>query len=182
MGMRRTLGYHLVKSGYGLWLPGDDRGHWSDAWDEQIGYVEPHTLHAGDPVRRRMAAERMKHPAVGLTDRMITAIAAALGELVDRSDGGLRIAAAAIEPTHMHLQLTYTGRDIDVTAMWIADQTTKAVHRATDHSGPVWCKGRWRSFIFDADRWKRTTEYIRRHNRRAGRRDDPYPWITPLSM
>ncbi len=49
--MPRTIGYHLVKSGYGLWLPGDTRGHWSSAWDEQIGFFEPHHLHAGDPVR-----------------------------------------------------------------------------------------------------------------------------------
>ena len=44
-----TLGYHWVKSCFGLWLPGDDRGHWSEAWDDQIGFIEPHTLHDGDP-------------------------------------------------------------------------------------------------------------------------------------
>jgi len=49
--MPRTLGYHYVKSGYGLWLPGDDRGSWSQACDEQIGFTEPHTLNPGDPVR-----------------------------------------------------------------------------------------------------------------------------------
>jgi len=44
--MPNTLGYHIVKSCYGLWLPGDDRGHWSEACDEQIGFTEPHTLDA----------------------------------------------------------------------------------------------------------------------------------------
>ena len=39
--MPRTLGYHYVKSAYGLWLPGDVRGSWSEAWDEQIGYLDP---------------------------------------------------------------------------------------------------------------------------------------------
>ena len=58
--MLRTIGFHIVISGYGLWLPGDERGHWSDAWDEELGFVEPHTLHAGDPVRKRMAEERQK--------------------------------------------------------------------------------------------------------------------------
>jgi hypothetical protein len=57
--MPRTIGYHLVKSAYGLWLPGDDRGSWSDAWDDQIGYYEPHALHDGDPIRLRMAEERL---------------------------------------------------------------------------------------------------------------------------
>ena len=51
--MRQTLGYHIVISGYGLWLPGDERGHWSEAWDAELGFIEPHALHAGDPVRKR---------------------------------------------------------------------------------------------------------------------------------
>ncbi|MDY7107054.1 MAG: hypothetical protein SYC29_00300, partial [Planctomycetota bacterium] len=38
---RRTIGYHLVKSAYGQWLPGDEAGHWSTAWDERIGYLHP---------------------------------------------------------------------------------------------------------------------------------------------
>lgn len=180
--MARTRGYHLVKSGYGLWLPGDDRGHWSDSWDERIGYTQPHTLHTGDPTRKRMAKERMIHPPVRFNKAMIAVIAEVLGDLIVRSAGGLRISAAAIEPTHVHLLLPCTGRDIDATAKWIADQTTKAVHRVTDHDGPVWCKGRWRSFIFDTDRWNRTAQYVRRHNRRAGLPDDPYPWISPAVM
>jgi hypothetical protein len=65
--MGNTIGYHFVKSAYGLWLPGDERGSWSDAWDDQIGYCEPHTLHDGDPVRLRMAEERLKHPPVRFT-------------------------------------------------------------------------------------------------------------------
>jgi hypothetical protein len=27
--MPNTIGYHIVKTGYGLWLPGDERGSWS---------------------------------------------------------------------------------------------------------------------------------------------------------
>ncbi|HYO24766.1 MAG TPA: hypothetical protein VEQ85_07435 [Lacipirellulaceae bacterium] len=77
--MPRTLGYHLVKSAFGQWLPGDQRGHWSTAWDEEIGYVAPHPLHAGDPVRKRMAEERMKHPPTVLTPPMTAAIADAAG-------------------------------------------------------------------------------------------------------
>ncbi len=81
--MPRTIGYHVVKSGYGLWLPGDERGSWSQAWDAKIGFIEPHTLHRGDPVRLRMAQERMIHPPVRLTDAMIEAVAGALALCVD---------------------------------------------------------------------------------------------------
>jgi len=175
--MRRTLGFHLVKSCYGLWLPGDERGHWSSAWDDQIGYIEPHMLHDGDPVRLRMAEERMKHPPTVLDEPMTCAIAEALDHCVHQSNGDLSIAAAAIHVTHMHLLLPYSARDIDRTAKWIADQTTKAVHRRTRHQGPVWGKGKWRVFVFDMDHWRNALRYIEQHNVRKGLPERPYAWL-----
>lgn len=180
--MALPLGYHIVKSCYGLWLPGDDRGSWSDAWDEKIGYFEPHTLHIGDPVRNRMAQERMKHAPVQLTESMIETIARAIGNCVEKSDGGLTIAAATIQQTHMHLLIPYSGRDIENTSKWIADLSTKAVHRETDHDGPVWSKGKWRSFVYQTSYWRHAGEYIRQHNVRAGLAADPYMFIDSSTL
>jgi hypothetical protein len=174
--MANTLGFHVVISGFGLWLPGDDRGHWSDAWDAQIGYHQPHTLHEGDPVRRRMAAERMRHDPVRLDPAMQRIVAETVGRCV--ADSAWDIAAASIEATHTHLLLTYSPRDIDHTVKWIKDRCTKAIHTATPHGGPVWCKGRWRSYIFDERVRHNTLRYIERHNVRRGVGPRPYPWIT----
>jgi REP element-mobilizing transposase RayT len=174
--MGRTLGYHLVKSCYGLWLPGDDRGHWSSAWDEQIGFFWPHHLNTGDPVRKRMAMELMKHPPTKLTSAMIEAVASAVGECVKNSDW--RIVAAAIEETHMHLLMTYTTRDVDNTAKWIAQQITKGVHKNTPFTGPVWCDGKWLGFIFEESHWETTRQYIDRHNVRRGLPVRPWSWIS----
>ena len=173
-------GFHIVKSGYGLWLPGDNRGSWSAAWDKKIGYYEPHMLHSGDPVRHRMAEERMKHDPVRLTDEMVTVLENALGECVAKSAGGLRIVAASIESTHMHLLIPFSNRNIDNTAKWIADQTTKAVHRNTAHTGPIWCKGKWRSYIFEESQWENIWEYIEQHNIRHGRNARPYSFLMDL--
>ena len=176
--MARTLGYHYVKSAYGLWLPGDERGSWSAAWDEEIGFIEPHTLHPGDPVRLRMAEERMKHPPVRLTDAMLAAVAEAIAECVAKSAGGLAVAAAAIDSTHTHLLIRYSGRDIEITVKWLADQTTKAVHRRTRHGGPVWCKGKWCSYVFESAYWDNIREYIERHTVCRGRAPRPYAFLT----
>jgi len=175
--MPNTLGYHFVKSTYGQWLPGDDRGHWSEAWDAQIGFVEPHMLHPGDPVRRRMAEERMKHAPVWMSDDMILAVADAIGECVGKSNGGLAVAAATIVSTHMHLLIPYSGRDIDRTTKWLADQTTKAVHRGTGHTGPVWCKGKWRTYVFEQSHWENARQYIERHNLEHGLAVQPDAFI-----
>jgi REP element-mobilizing transposase RayT len=178
--MARTLGYHIVIPGYGLWLPGDERGHWPEAWDGELGFVEPHTLHAGDPVRRRMAGERQRHPPVKLDAAMQRAVIDALAECRDESDW--QIAAASIEPTHTHLLLTYSERDIDHTVKWIKDRTTKSVHRETAHLGSVWCKGRWRSFVFDPQIWRNTQSYIERHNTRRGTTPRPYAFVDNVDI
>ncbi len=176
--MRRTLGYHIVISGYGLWLPGDERGHWSEAWDDELGYVEPHTLHAGDPIRLRMAGERQKQPAVRLDAAMQSIVADTI--LRCRNESQWRIAAASIESTHTHLLMTYCERDVDSTVKWLKDQMTKAIHRNTPHAGPVWCKGRWCSFTFDPDVWRNTRAYIERHNTRRNVGPRPYPFIDAI--
>ena len=77
--------------------------------------------------------------------------------------------------------ITYTERDIDNTVKWLKDQMTKAIHREAKHSGPVWCKGRWRSFIFDLDVWHNTQAYIERHNVRRGVRPHPYPFVVVIT-
>ena len=164
--MVRTIGYHIVVSGYGLWLPGDDRGHWSDTWDDQIGFHEPHMLHPGDPIRKRMAEERMSHPLVKLSQEMQACVLTTLQRCEKESDW--QVAAASIEATHTHLLLTYSSRNIDNTVKWLKDQMTKAIHHDTKHQGPVWCKGKWCSFIYDEKVWNNTLKYINRHNERRG--------------
>lgn len=162
--MAQTIGYHIVISGYGLWLRGDERGHWSEAWDAEFGFVEPHILHVGDAVRRRMAQERQKFPPAKFTPRMREVLAATLERCEADSDSSF--ATTAIEATHAHLLVTRTDRDIDNVVKWLKDQTTKAIHRQTPHQRPLWCKGRWRSFIFDERIWQNTKRYIERHNER----------------
>lgn len=108
---------------------------------------------------------------------MIDAVAEAIGCCADQSDW--RVEAAAIEPTHMHLLLTYTEREINATAKWLAQQTTKNVHATTSFAGPVWCEGKWCEFIYDLRHWNSIRRYIERHNERRGLPPRPWKWITP---
>jgi REP element-mobilizing transposase RayT len=180
--MSTTLGYHVTKSTYGTWLPGDPRGSWSENWSPTRGFFGAHQLHEADARRLDIAAGRMKHPAVTLNEDMIAAIVEAILSCVQRSQGGLRIVAAAIEPTHMHLLIPDTGRDIDNTAKWIADQTTKAVHRRTAHQGPVWTKNNWCYHIDQQEHWENAILYIDDHNLRSGRGSRPYPFLSPVEL
>ncbi|MCD4726296.1 MAG: hypothetical protein K8R46_01440 [Pirellulales bacterium] len=175
--MLQTIGYHIVIVGYGLWLPGDQRGSWSTKWDEQLGLIDPHVLHPGDPVRQRMSEERMTHPPVRLDGMMVSIVVGAIVGCSRQSEWS--VAAASIEATHSHLLITYTERNIDNTIKWIKDQTTKDIHRRTQHTGPVWCKGKWRTFIFDLDVWGSARTYIEQHNVRHGLGARPYSFLNP---
>lgn len=122
-----------------------------------------------------MAMERMKFPPTRLTAEMMRIVADTVGICAAQSPW--RITAASIEATHTHLLITYSGRDIYNTTKWLADQTTKAIHRQTDFQGPVWCKGNWCSFIFDDKRWSNVKAYIERHNLRRGLAAVPFAFI-----
>jgi REP element-mobilizing transposase RayT len=109
--------------------------------------------------------------SAGLRGAVVSAIARCAAE------SEWELAAFSIEETHMHALLTYNTRSIESTLKWLAQETTKAVHRETSHNGPVWCKGRWRQFIFDESHWWNTIQYIERHNLRLGLPARPYDFI-----
>jgi hypothetical protein len=123
-----------------------------------------------------MAQERMKHPPTRFTPQIIEAVASALGECVMNSDW--QFVATAFECTHMHTLLTYTERDIDGTAKWIAQITTKSVHKTTTFTRPVWCEGKWLEFIYDHQHWDNVRRYIERHNLRRNLPAKPWDWIS----
>ena len=158
--MGRTIGYHVVKSGYGLWLPGDERGHWSDTWDREIGYVEPHTLHAGDPERRRMAEERRKHPPVWFDEAMIRVILAALRQREQESTW--EFDTVAVEPTHVHLLILTRVETFTARRSGLRSQSPRRACE-TSHEGPVLAKGKWCHYIYDWDSWSQVRAYIDRH-------------------
>jgi hypothetical protein len=180
--MTATIGFHVTKSTYGTWLPGDERGSWSEAWFPARGFFEPHRFHEGDHRRLEISAGRMKHSAVVLDQAMTAAVIGALTDCVNKANGILQIVAAANQPTHMHLLIVNTGRNIDGTAKWLADQTTKAVHHSTNHTGPLWTKNKWCDHIDQQEHWENAILYIDDHNTRAGRGSRPYPFLASVEI
>jgi hypothetical protein len=180
--MSSTLGYHITKTTYGTWLPGDARGSWVKDWSPKKGYGTLHRFSEADPWRQEMAEREMNHDPVVLSEAMIACVIEAITECVAKSHGGLRIMAATIEPTHLHLLLPDTGRKIETTAKWIADQTTKAIHRRTSHLGPVWTSKSWCEHIADESHWEELLRYIDDHNVRAGRGSRPFPFLCDVEL
>jgi hypothetical protein len=67
----------------------------------------------------------------------------------------------------LHALLPYTGKDIDATTKWLADQTTKAVHRTTNHACPASVQRQLAIVhLRRAEIRQRADTYIQNHNPR----------------
>jgi len=174
--MPKTIGYHFVKTTYGTWLPGDARGHWSSAWSMKEGYIEHRQRHEGQSEREVLAVDSMRHAAVTLTPEVQLIIENEIAAC--QKESPWKIAAAAIEPTHLHLLITYSGRPIEQTARWLAARMTQAIHRGTTHLGPVWTEGYWGESIADESHWRNLVGYIERHNIERGLGPRPFSFLT----
>src|SRR5437870_13144281 len=105
-----VLGYHMIISAYGFWLPNDPRGSWSDfvrAWElRRFGpATKVNTRHsvAGQPHDRalRLAAKKaLRYPPVSFNGVQARAVATGFGNFLERS--GVVIWACSILPEHIH--------------------------------------------------------------------------------
>ena len=107
------LGYHVIFTAYGFWLPNDPRGSWSKfvaAW--HLFRYGPATktntrrsvaAKEHDRALRLQAKSALKYPPVELNGLQAQAVAMGIRELVEL--GKITVWACAILPDHVHLVL-----------------------------------------------------------------------------
>ncbi len=106
-----VLGYHVVITAYGFWLPNDPRGSWSEfvrSW-ELLRYGKATKVHTRRSValvphdqNARCAAKRaLKYPPVHFSGVQVRAIGRGFAEFVARSR--MTVWACVILPEHAHL-------------------------------------------------------------------------------
>src|SRR3982751_1573357 len=89
------LGWHLIFSAYGFWLPNDERGSGSVRVRAQHLYeaageaTKEHTTHSvahrpHDLRLQRIAKESLKYPAVELSDIQARAVARGISDVVPK--------------------------------------------------------------------------------------------------
>jgi hypothetical protein len=116
-----VLGYHIILSAYGFWLPNDPRGSWSEtirvydllqfgpATKVQTTLSVAHASH--DRTSRLAAKQALRHKPVRFTGTQARAIARGF-EIASREHDYV-IHALAILPDHAHLVLRAHPRPID---------------------------------------------------------------------
>lgn len=183
-----TCGIHVIWTTYMTWPPGDSRGHWSPLFDLYGRLIEAgHKLNIPhQPTLQRATALAKESPKI-LTAYEISVVAEKIGEIVHLAPGmpgaicGLRIEAAAIEPTHVHLLLAPLAHDIEDAVGRLKSQTSSALLKLPDNWNRkrTWTAGYWKAFLFDPAIIPIVRLYIEAHNQRRGLLPMPYAWINP---
>jgi REP element-mobilizing transposase RayT len=173
------LGFHVILSAYGFWLPNDPRGSWSDfvwAWD-LFRYGPATKVHTRASVAHvphnrelRGAAKRaLKYPPVRFTADQMAAIGD--GFAVAAAEGNYAIHGCAILPDHVHLILGPQEPPIRRVVGHLKSKASMALRRAgihplqsyvdeADRVPTCWAEDYWKVYIYSKEHMHKAVRYV----------------------
>ncbi len=181
-----VVGYHLIWTAYGWWLPNDPRGSSS----HEIRVERTATLgelHHGrktiqppsSEIRRfyTEAHDLLAHEPLTFTDAEIDMLGGWLEQVIQ--ERGYTCYACAVMPEHVHL-LIRRHRDWAETMIEAFQHISRqglinSGRRSPTH--PVWGGPGWKVFLNTQDDMQRIAEYIRDNPAKAGRSRQFWPFV-----
>lgn len=173
-----VVGYHLIWTVYGWWLPNDPRG--SSSHEIRVERIaDLGELHPGrklvQPLRAELARfyEKaravLQHELLTFTDEEIPFIGEVIGAVV--RERGYTCYACAVLPEHVHMLIRRHRDHAEAMIAGFQDATRLALHetgrRPVTH--PVWGGPGWKVFLNTRDDFIRIEDYIRKNPIKAGR-------------
>jgi REP element-mobilizing transposase RayT len=193
------LATHVIISGYGFWLPNEERGSWSDFVRSYELYksfgpatkVDTHQSVARRPydrARRAEARSTLKYPYVRLTGRQARAVARGFALLVEKT--GYLIHACAIMPDHIHLVIARHRYDVSQIANLLKGAASRQLlaegihplqmYRAKDGSIPFpWASKCWKVFLDSQEDVTRAVDYTNDNPTKDGMKPQRWSCVTP---
>ena len=199
--MKPVLGYHVILSAYGFWLPNDPRGSWSEfvgAWelflaggkatktDERCSLARrPH-----DRKKRLATKTALSRPAVRFTGVQARAIGRGFAEYAAGS--GLPVWACSILPEHVHLVTGWFRLDVEQVVVQLKGAATRKLMEENLHPfgylvGPderppkCWSRGEWSVFLDDPADISRCIRYVEDNPVKEGKPRQTWPFVTPYT-
>ncbi len=183
-----VIGYHLIWTAYGWWLPNDPRRSSSHEirCAEIAGLGELHTGRrkiqpaAGD-IRKFYEAARqvLKHELRKFAPDEIALLGKEFAEVIRQKT--YTCYACAIMPDHVHLLIRKHRDKAELMIANFQDASRKAIidggHRPADH--PVWGGPGWKVYLETRADIYRVVEYIEDNPTRARRRRQTWEFVTP---
>jgi REP element-mobilizing transposase RayT len=183
-----VLGYHLVWTAYGWWLPNDPRGSMSHCIESDV-IAQLGELHYGrkkvQPASREIrrfyerAKDVLKYPLLRFSKAEMQAIAEAFAEVIKRER--YTCYACAIMPDHIH-GLVRKHRDLAEDMIEkLQDQSRFRVLDVgeRDAKHPVWGGPGWKVYLDCPEDFWRTVRYIEQNPLEAHLPAQRWSFVTP---
>lgn len=184
-----VIGYHLIWTGYGWWLPNDPRGSGSDTVCTDI-LAELGDVHHGrkpvQPPGREVrefyarAAPLLQHPLLKFDAPARDLIAAGFAAAVAAER--YTCYACVVMPDHVHLVVRkhrHTAEEMAANLM-AASRAELIAAGGVPPDHPVWVSGTpWAVFLGHPDDVRRTIRYVERNPLPLGLPVQRWPFVTP---
>jgi REP element-mobilizing transposase RayT len=164
-----VIGYHLIITAYGWWLPNDPRGSTSRYIASDI-IAELGDLHFGrkrvQPASREIrefykrAEQVLKHPLLTFDEAARNCVADAFGQCI--SEKGYTCYAFSVMQDHAHGLIRKHKHKAEemIENLQRASADLLKARGLRRHDHPVWSTGGWRVFLDAPDDIRRTISYI----------------------
>src|SRR5262245_32906239 len=185
-----VVGYHLIWTAYGWWLPNDPRG--SNSHEIRVERIaELGELHEGRKPIQPLPAELrafydkaravLRHELLTFTDADVAILAESFAAVI--REAGYTCYACAIMPDQADA-LMRRHRDRSETMMERLQETSRgaliaAGRRPAEH--PVWGGPGWKVFLNTRADMERIVRYIRDNPVKIGRPVQEWPFVTPYN-
>jgi len=174
-----VLGYHVIFTTYGFWLPNDPRGSWSEfvgAWElfrfghaTKINTRQSQAAIEHDSKHRLAAKSALKYPAVHFTGVQARAVGEGFAKLAEKSD--LAVRACSILPEHVHMVIGRHTYHIEQAVTLFKGEATRQLIGQGLHPfrgiPPVrgrlpqpWARGEWKVYLDDLLDIERAIKYV----------------------
>jgi len=194
-----VIGFHVILTAYGFWLPNDPRGSWSDfvgAWelvrfgratktDERRSLAKkPH-----DHRTRLAAKDALKYPPVRFKGHQARAIGRGFASLVKRS--GLNVWVCSILPEHTHMVVGTHRYPIEQIANLLKGAATRqlmseglhpfgALREKCGRLPPAWARGLWKVFLRTPADVRRAVRYVEDNPAKEGLPPQHWSFVRPF--
>jgi len=189
------VGYHVIFSTYGFWLPNDPRGSWSNfvaSWDlflhgRATKTTETRSLarRPHDAMRRRAAKSALQNPPVRLSGIQARSVGIGFGRYVRQS--GLPVWACAIMPDHVHLVFGVWRLQVEQTVIQLkgtparelkADGLYPTDELGIERDSKVFARGEWKVFLHPGD-VRRAIRYVENNPLKENKRRQNWSFVVP---
>lgn len=198
--LRVMLGWHLIFSTYGFWLPNDPRGsgstrvrarHIYEAGGEATKVdTRQSVAHQAHDVRlRRAAKDSLKYPPVELSGIQARAVARGIGAILPKVE--LAIHACAIMPDHVHVVTGKHRLDGDELIACLKRAGTRGLSeeglnpmlsypKADGRLPSPWGGRGWKVMLVGRPQVEAAIRYVEENPVRAGFRKQRWSFVVPF--